>query len=108
MMAASSPGPGVGLGRGVDVLGLVVDVVTMGTVPGRHTSWYLSSSAPLVVEAWAWILILPLRSSPFSFGPTIGTTKSTGAVHTVMVDGKPIAATAASRPLVSTAAPFPF
>src|ERR1043166_4689408 len=98
-MAASSPGPGVCPGRVVDVLGIVVEVAPMGTEPGRHTSWYLSSSAPLVVEAWAWIMTLPLRSSPFLFGPTIGTTKSTGAERVVGLDGNPIPAPAASRPL---------
>src|SRR5215831_12610210 len=96
-MAASSPAPGVG----PRVPGMVVVVVPTGAEPGRHTSWYLSSSAPFVVEAWAWMLSFPLRNSPFSLGPTIGTTISTGAEHAVALDGKPSAATAASSPPVA-------
>src|ERR1043166_505828 len=104
VMAGWRPAPGAG----PDTPGIVVVVVVpTGTEPGRHTSWYVSSSAPLVVEAWALMFSLPLRSSPLPFGPTIGTARSTGAEHTVALEGRPSAATAASRPLVSTAC-FPF
>src|SRR5262245_30895885 len=93
---ASSPPP-----VGVFGFGRVVVVVPIGPAPGRQTSWYLSSSLPFVVEALAWIFSLPLSSSPFLSGPAIGTTKLTGAVHVLALDGNPIAATAASRALVS-------
>src|SRR5262249_14436767 len=83
------------------VPGSVVVVTPTGTEPGRQTSWYLSSSLPFVVEAFAWMFSLPLSSSPFLFGPAIGTTKLTGVVHVVALDGNPLAATAASRALVS-------
>src|SRR5580765_4104665 len=111
-MLASRPAPGVGPpGSVVDVVfGTTVVVVTppsIGAEPTRHTSWYLSLSAPFVVEPFASIWILPLLSSPLSFGPTIGTTRSTGAEHTAALDGSPIAATAASSPLVSSFF-FPF
>src|SRR6185295_6950592 len=104
-MAASSPAPGVCPGSVVEV-GVVVGVVPTGAEPGRHTSWYLSSSGPLVVLALAWIFALPLSSSPFLSGPRTGTAKSTGGEHVDAVDGSPSAATAASSALVSIFLPF--
>ncbi len=80
---------------------VLVDGIVCGPTLGRQTNLNTSLSVPFVVFAFESSCAVPLTSSPFLSGPPTGTAKFTGAVHSDALTGRPSAATAASKPLVS-------